>query len=263
MQGFDPSSYGEGFADVYDDWYGDVSDVDATVALVAALAEGGPVLELGIGTGRLALPLMATGLEVHGIDASPAMVERLRAKPSGDTIPVTLGDFADVEARVPGGFAVVLAAYNTWFNLASAEAQVRCMANVARRLRPGGALVLEAFVPGPEPDGPTGAVTPSAVDAGQVVLQVTQRDPITQTVDGSIVSITETGIRLRPWHIRYTRPDQLDDMAAAAGLTLAQRHADWRAEPFVDDSSHHVSVYRRPATDGADPGPSLGGHGAE
>ncbi len=263
MQGFDPSSYGEGFADVYDDWYGDVSDVEATVALVVALAEGGPVLELGIGTGRLALPLAETGLVVHGIDASPAMVERLRAKPGGDAIAVVLGDFADVDVEVPGGFAVVLAAYNTWFNLASAEAQRRAMANVARRLRPGGALVIEAFVPGPEPDSLTGAVTPSAIDADRVVLQVTRRDPLTQTVEGSIVSITAAGIRLRPWHIRYSRPAQLDDMAAEAGLTLARRHAGWHSEPFADDSSHHVSVYRRPATDDTGPGSSLGGHGAE
>ncbi len=264
VQGFDPSSYGEHFADVYDEWYGDVSDVGATVAFVGALASGGPVLELGIGTGRLALPLAARGLEVHGIDASPAMVERLRAKPGGGDVPVVIGDFADVAARVPGGFSVILAAYNTWFNLASVEAQRRCLANVARRLRPGGALVVEAFVPGPEPDGPTGTVTPSVIDADRVVLQVTRRDPATQTVDGSVVSITEAGIRLRPWHIRYTRPDQLDEMAAEAGLTLARRQAGWGDEDFVvDDSAHHVSVYRRPAPGDGGAGPSLGRHGAQ
>ncbi|MBW3610869.1 MAG: class I SAM-dependent methyltransferase [Actinobacteria bacterium] len=274
VQGFDPSTYGESFADVYDDWYGDISDIDATVALVAAMADGGPVLELGIGTGRLALPLAATGLEVHGIDASPAMVERLRAKPGGDAIPVALGDFADVGVSVPGGFAVVLAAYNTLFNLASAAAQRRCVENVARRLRPGGAFVVEAFVPGPEPDTPTGAVAPSVIDADRVVLQVTRRDPATQTVDGSIISITEAGIRLRPWHIRYTRPDELDDMAAGAGLTLALRHGGWHGQPFADDSSHHVSVYRRagggggggkgrPAPGGDDAGPNLGRYGGE
>ena len=263
MQGFDPSSYGEGFADVYDDWYGDVSDVEATVALVAALAGGGPVLELGIGTGRLALPLAAQGLEVHGIDASPAMVERLRAKPGSEAIAVTLGDFADVGVEVAGGFAVILAAYNTWFNLASADTQRRAMANVARRLCPGGALVVEAFVPGPEPEGPTGAVTPSVIGTDRVVLQVTRRDPATQTVEGSIVSITEAGIRLRPWHIRYSQPGELDDMAAAAGLTLAQRHAGWHGEAFVDHSSHHVSVYRRAAPGRAGAGPSLGRHGAQ
>ncbi|MDP8987176.1 MAG: class I SAM-dependent methyltransferase, partial [Actinomycetota bacterium] len=125
MHGFDASTYGERFADVYDDWYGDVSDVDATVEAVARLAGDGPVLELGIGTGRLALPLKAAGLEVHGIDASPAMLERLRAKPGGEAVPVVIGDFADVAVEVPGGFAVVLVAYNTLFNLGSAAAQRR------------------------------------------------------------------------------------------------------------------------------------------
>jgi SAM-dependent methyltransferase len=261
MKGLDPSSYGDTFADVYDDWYGAVSDVAATVDTVIGLAAGGPVLELGIGTGRLALPLAASGVEVHGVDASPAMVERLRAKPGGAAIPVMIGDFADASPEVPGGFSVVLAAYNTLFNLTSADAQRRCLAGVARRMRPGGCLVVEAFVPGPEPGGVTGAVTPSAIDADRVVLQVTRRDPSTQSIDGSVVSITEAGIRLRPWHIRYAHPEELDDMAGAAGLTLVARHGGWHGEPFGADSSHHVSVYRA-ANGGAYSRPSVGGDGA-
>lgn len=247
MEGFDASSYGESFADVYDDWYSDVSDVEGTVTTIAELAAGAPVLELGIGTGRLALPLARRGLEVHGIDASPAMVDRLRAKPGGEAVAVVVGDFADVAARVEGGFGVIFVAYNTLFNLPSAEAQRRCFANVAARLRAGGAFVVEAFVPSPEPDATTGTVTPSVVDADRVVLHVTRRHPTTQTVDGSIVSITEDGIRLRPWHIRYARPPELDSMAAAAGLTLEQRHAGWRGEPFTSASTRHVSIYRAPA----------------
>ncbi|MDP9020221.1 MAG: class I SAM-dependent methyltransferase [Actinomycetota bacterium] len=247
MHGFDASTYGERFADVYDDWYGDVSDVEATVEAVAGLAGDGPVLELGIGTGRLALPLKAAGLEVHGIDASPAMLERLRAKPGGKAVPVVIGDFADVAVEVPGGFAVVLVAYNTLFNLGSAAAQRRCFANVARRLRPGGALVVEAFVPPAASEGPDAAVTPSVVEHDRVVLQVTRRDPAAQTVDGSVVSITEHGIRLRPWHIRYASPDELDAMAGAVGLSPAERWSGWRGEPFGPGSDRHVSVYRRPA----------------
>lgn len=240
----DASSYGEAFADVYDEWYGDVSDVGATVDTVVALAGDGPVLELGIGTGRLALPLAARGLEVHGIDASPAMVERLRAKPGGSAIPVTIGDFADVEPEHPGPFSVVLATYNTLFNLTTPDAQRRCFANAARRLSPRGALVIEAFVPSPEPDGTDGQVTPSVIEATRVVLQVTRRHPATQTVEGSTISITEAGIRLRPWHIRYAPPAELDAMAAGAGLALAARSAGWRVEPFTSDSSRHVSIYR-------------------
>ena len=246
MEGFDASTYGERFADVYDEWYGDVSDVEGTVDTVAGLAGDGPVLELGIGTGRLALPLAARGLEVHGIDSSPAMVERLRAKPGGEALPVVIGDFADVPIEVPGGFALALVAYNTLFNLASAAAQRRCFANVARRLRPGGAFVVEAFVPAPADAGPDAAVIPSVVEADRVELQVTRRDPLAQTVDGSVVSITEHGIRLRPWHIRYAPPGELDDMAGVAGLWLAERWSGWRGEPYDAGSDRHVSVYRRP-----------------
>ncbi len=244
MEGLGADSYGDSFADVYDEWYGDVSDLQGTVDTVVALAAGAPVLELGIGTGRLALPLAARGLQVHGIDASPAMVARLRAKPGGDAIPVSIADFAGVEPEWPGPFGVVLAAYNTLFNLTTAEAQRRCFANAARRLRVGGALVVEAFVPSPEPEGIDGQVTPSVIEAGRVVLQVTRRHPGSQTVEGSTISITEAGIRLRPWHIRYARPEELDAMAGAAGLVLASRHAGWRGELFHDDSSTHVSIYR-------------------
>ena len=246
MEGLHPSSYGESFADVYDDWYGDVSDVDGTVETIAALAAGSPVLELGIGTGRLALPLARRGIDMHGVDASPAMLERLRAKPGGNALPVVVGDFADVPAEVPGGFGVIFVAYNTLFNLPSSEAQRRCFANAARRLRPGGALVVEAFVPSPEPDATTAAVVPTVVEASRVVLHVTRRHPSTQTVDGSIVSITDEGVRLRPWHIRYAPPGELDGMAAGAGLALERRSAGWRGEPFGPDSPRHVSVYRLP-----------------
>ena len=240
----DASSYGEAFADVYDEWYGDVSDLEGTIDTVVAVAGGGPVLELGIGTGRLALPLAARGIEVHGIDASPAMVARLRDKPGGGDIPVTIADFADVEPERTGPFSVVLAAYNTLFNLTTLDDQRRCFANVARRLAPGGAFVVEAFVPGPEPEGTDGQVTPSVIEAARVVLQVTRRHPATQTVVGSTISITEDGIRLRPWHIRYAPPAELDAMAAGAGLSLTDRSAGWRGEPFVSDSSRHISVYR-------------------
>lgn len=246
MEGFDASTYGERFADVYDDWYGDVSDVEGTVDTVARLAGDGPVLELGIGTGRLALPLAARGLEVHGIDSSPAMVDRLRAKPGGEALPVVIGDFADVAVEVPGGFALALVAYNTLFNLGTAAAQRLCFTNVARRLRPGGAFVVEAFVPAPADAGPDAAVIPSVVEADRVELQVTRRDPLAQTVDGSVVSISEHGIRLRPWHIRYAPPDELDAMAGAAGLSLAERWSDWRGGPYDAGSDRHVSVYRRP-----------------
>jgi hypothetical protein len=148
---------------------------------------------------------------------------------------------------VEGGFAVVLVAFNTLFNLADAGAQRRCMAAVARRLRPDGWLAVEAFVPGvPGPDYAVegGAVTPRSVEPDRVVLQVTMHDAVAQTVVGSIVDITETGIRLRPWRIRWATPDELDAMAEEAGLARAERWGDWDRRPFDDESPKHVTLYR-------------------
>jgi SAM-dependent methyltransferase len=224
---FDPSAYGEAIADVYDDWYGDVSDVEGTVAAVVALAEGGPVLELGVGTGRLALPLAATGIEVHGIDASPAMVERLRAKPGGAELPVVVGDFAGELPQVPGGFAVVLVAFNTFLNLVAPGAQERCLEEVAATLRPGGAFVIEAFVPGDT--DVTSGVDVRSIGSDEVVVSLSPAG----------------GVRLRPWSIRPRHPDELDQLAATAGLMLESRHAGWRGEPFTDFADRHVTVYRR------------------
>ena len=246
MEGYDASTYGQGFADVYDEWYGDVSDVDATVAVLEELAGGGPVLELGVGTGRLALPLSGRGIDVHGVDASPAMVERLRAKPGGAAIHVTEGDFADVDVDVPGGFTLAFVAFNTLFNLATAEAQQRCFSNVARRLRPGGGFVVEAFVPDPDAAPAGGGLTTRSISADRVELQATLADLDAQTISGSTIGISTSGITLRPWHIRWATPAQLDAMAAEAGLVLVDRWAGWGRVDHVPDDPRHVTVYRRP-----------------
>ena len=249
MDGYDASTYGDRFADVYDDWYGDVTDATACATKVAALvtqAGGGPVLELGIGSGRLALPLVERGLEVHGVDASPAMVERLRAKPGGDRVHVTVGDMADLDLVDPPPFAVVIVAFNTFFNLATEEAQRRCLRRVASLLAPDGWFVLEAFVPEVvEGSGIDGALTPRHISADEVVLSVSQRDRAAQTITGQHVHVTEAGIRLRPWHLRYASPAQLDDLAADAGLRLTWRFAGWEDEPFTDESGVQVSAYQR------------------
>ena len=251
MEGYDASTYGERFADVYDDWYGDVSDVvGCTERVVSLWREGGsgPVLELGVGSGRLALPLVEQGVEVHGIDASPSMVERLRSKPRGDEVRVTLGDMAELQLDAPpaDGFSVVFVAFNTFFNLATEASQQRCLERVAELLAPAGRFVLEGFVPdGAEGDGIDGALTPKRITADEVVLSVSQRDRAAQTVTGQHVHITESGIRLRPWHLRYATPEQLDEMAIAAGLELVSRDAGWCDERYTDHSGSHVSTYRR------------------
>ena len=247
MEGYEASTYGDRFAEVYDDWYGEVTDAAACAARIAGLvaaAGGGAVLELGVGSGRLALPLVERGLEVHGIDASEAMVARLRAKPGGEQVRVTVGDMAELALVDPPPFAVVLVAFNTFFNLPTEDAQRRCLRRVAALLAPGGSFLLEAFVPDvPGGTGVDGALTPRHISADEVVLSVSQRDRAAQTITGQHVHITEAGIRLRPWHLRYATPDQLDALAAAAGLELAWREAGWAGEPYTDASDVHVSAY--------------------
>jgi SAM-dependent methyltransferase len=245
MPGFGPSSYGEAFADVYDDWYQGISDVDATVERLVALAGGGRVLELGVGTGRLALPLAARGVEVWGLDASPSMLARLRVKDGERAIRVVLADMAAPPLAPGPRFAVVFCAYNTFFNLASPEAQAAGLAATAGLLAGGGRLAIEAFVPAEGPEVPGGPVSVRSIEADRVVLSVAQRDTATQVVTGQFVDLSEAGVRLRPYRIRYLTPEQLDDAAASAGLGRVERWADWTGAPFTDDSPHHVSLYER------------------
>ena len=241
MEHFGPETYGERVADVYDEWYKPV-DSAAEVALLTELADGGRALELGIGTGRVALPLAGNGVVVHGIDASPAMIEQLRAKPGGDAIPVTIGDMADVP--VDGEFALVFVVFNTFFQLYSQESQVRCVANVARHLQPGGRFLIHAFV-----------ADTSRVEAGQDVsvkeasldrvrLDATVFDAQEQRVDTTQVRITEAGIRLVHAKLRFANPPELDLMAQLAGLRLEARWATFDKRPFTGASGSQVSVYR-------------------
>lgn len=244
MKGYGPHSYGDGFADVYDDWYPDVTDVQGTVACIATLAPGGHVLELGIGTGRIAMPLLDAGLRVSGVDASGAMLRHLTAKPRASEIDVVEGDMA---LRLPAGpFDIALATYNTFFNLTEPGAQERCLELVYDAIRPGGRLVLETFVVDDDPDGATAGVTPRTIEADRVVLSVSTRDPVEQIVDGQMVELSPAGIRMRPWSIRYRTPAQLDALAAAAGFELEIRWSDWHGATFDPEGPHQVVVYRRP-----------------
>ena len=247
MQGYDASSYGDAFADVYDDWYEGISDVDLTVVELLDLAGSGPVLELGVGTGRLAVPLaeagLAIGVTVVGIDASEAMLARLAWRDPGGLVTVIHGD---MRGDLPDGpFGLVFAAYNTLFNLTDEGAQARCFADVAERLRPGGRFVIEAFVPDdPPPRGDS--VTVKSISADRVVLSISVDDPDHQSAAGQFVELSETGgVRLRPWSIRYSTPAQLDEYARAAGLALEQRWGSFGRTRFDEDSTRHVSLYHR------------------
>ena len=251
MEGYGPGTYGDRLADVYDGWYSDVTDAAATVERVAALAGDppGPVLELGAGSGRLALPLAGRGLEVWALDASAAMIERLRAKPGGAAVHAVVGDMAalDLGAGAPDAFAVVLCAYNTLFNLTDSDAQRRCLARVADVLAPEGRLVVEAFVPPPggEEEAAVSAVEPRHIGLDEVVLTVSRIDPGTRTVTGQHVQIREDGIRLRPFVLHYAGPEEIDALAAEAGLVVVERHAGWRGQPYSLSSDVHVSSYAR------------------
>ncbi|HEV8650676.1 MAG TPA: methyltransferase domain-containing protein [Actinomycetes bacterium] len=243
MDAYGPGTYGDQVADVYDEWHGDLPDTQACVERLAKLAGPGPALELAIGTGRVALPLAAAGVEVHGIDASERMVERLRAKPGGRDIPVTMGDFAEV--AVEGSYRLVFLVYNTLFMLLSQDAQVACFANVAARLAPGGVFVVEAFVPDLGRFRRGQAVSVGQLGTEKVRLDLAVHDPVAQRIDSQIVLVWPEGMRLQPTFLRYAWPAELDLMARLAGLRLRDRWAGWRREPFTASAEKHVSVYER------------------
>ena len=245
MREFAADTYGESFADVYDRWYPDVSDTAGTVAKLLALADDRVVIELGVGTGRLALPLAEAGCSVRGVDSSASMLEELAAKPGAETIEVVKGDMASVDLGKPGEASLVFVAFNTFFNLPSAEAQAQCFASVARVLAAGGRFVVETFVPPDPADLPSRGLSTHSVEADRVVLTATQTDADAQIIRGQHVDITDDGIRLRPWLLRFASLAELDAMAEAAGFLLESRDADWQGTPFGVESDNHVSVYRR------------------
>jgi SAM-dependent methyltransferase len=248
VRGYDHRSYGDGFADVYDEWYADVTDVGATVTRVVELAGGGGrVLELGVGTGRLAVPMADAGLAVVGIDSSEAMLAKLSQRDPARRVDAVCGD---ITGDLPvGPFDVVLVAYNTIFNLLGEHDQPRLFQHVAERLAPGGAFVVEAFVPASEgADGstPSSEVTVRSMAVDHVVLSVSVNHPDEQLAEGQFVQFSQDGgVRLRPWSIRWATPKQLDAMASAAGLRLDARFGEMSGTAFTNDSAQHVSIYRR------------------
>ncbi len=243
MQGYRSDTYGESFADVYDDWYGEVSDAPATVAKILSMASGGAMLELGVGTGRLAIPLAEAGAEVVGVDASIPMIERLEAKPGGRLVKTIVADMAELPLR-SDQFSVAFAAFNTFFNLPTEAEQLRCLERLADTIQPGGALVIEGFVP-PEEGLADSGVSVRDVTLDAAVLSVSRHDPIDQTIMGQHIEINSSGVRMRPWMIHYLTPRQLDSLAVSAGFVLEDRWGGWVDEPFEPTGERHVSVYRR------------------
>jgi SAM-dependent methyltransferase len=244
MDDFAASTYGDRIADVYDDIYAEVpfsGDVSTTVAFLRDLAGDGPMLELGIGTGRVALPLREAGVDVAGIDASRAMVAKLAAKPGGDGIAVTIGDFAEFD--LGRRFRAVYVVFNTFFGLLTQDAQVSCFGAVARHLLPDGVFVIEAFVPDLARFDRGQRV--SAIDVGidGVRLEVTKHDAIEQRTTSQHLFLDESGVRLFPVAIRWASIAELDLMARLAGMRVRERWADWDRSALSASSPKHVSVY--------------------
>ncbi|WP_330458444.1 class I SAM-dependent methyltransferase [Streptomyces sp. NBC_00820] len=218
--------------------------VGPAVDLLAELAGGGRALELGVGTGRIALPLARRGIEVHGIDMSRAMVERLRAKPGGDAVGVTIGDFATT--RVDGSFSVAYLVFNTIMNLTSQDTQVECFRNAADHLEPGGCFVVEVVVPDLRRLPPGQDAVPFRVEDGRLGFDL--YDVATQAMSSHHVRVPEDG---RATYLtvpfRYVWPAELDLMARLAGLRPRERWDGWSREPFTSESRQHVSVWEKPA----------------
>jgi SAM-dependent methyltransferase len=241
-----PENYfGEDVAGRYDDPDDRMFDPAAIAQVVDVLAElagEGAALELGIGTGRIALPLSGRGVRVHGIDLSEAMVARLRAKPGGESIGVTIGDFA--ATRVDGEFTVAYLVYNTINNLTTQDAQVACFRNAAAHLAPGGHFVVEVGVPDLRRLPPGQTAVPFTVEPGrlgfdeyEVVGQGMVSHHYWRTEGGSFDSISVP--------FRYVWPSELDLMARLAGMSLRERWSDWTRSPFTAESTGHVSIWQR------------------
>jgi SAM-dependent methyltransferase len=212
-----------------------------TVDLLAELAGSGPVLELGIGTGRVALPLAARGLKVAGIDASERMVEKLREKPGGNDVTVVIGDYSS--ASVEGAFSLAYLVWNGLWNLRTQEMQVACFQNVARHLEQGGRFVIELIVPDLLNISPGHNINPTRADTNGMSFDV--YDVVTQRLTSNHFWITKEGLRSFPSDGRYAWPAEIDLMAQLAGMKLRDRWGGWKREPFTEASRSHVSVYEK------------------
>jgi SAM-dependent methyltransferase len=240
--------FGERVAKRYDESLADMFDpavVDPAVDFLADLAGHGAALELGVGTGRIALPLAQRGVRVHGIELSAAMVARLRAKPGAgaDDIAVTIGDFATT--TVEGTFSIAYLVFNTIMNLTTQDEQVACFQNVAAHLEPGGCFVIEVGVPALQrlPHGETF----HPVHLSETHLGIDEYDVAKQGLVSHHYRAVDGTFEKRSIPFRYVWPSELDLMARLAGMTLRERWSGWKREPFTSDSTKHVSVWEKPA----------------
>lgn len=245
LTAYDTAAYGDAVAEIYDQLHTDrLGNADEIVDFLSELAGRGRVLELGIGTGRIALPLAARGAEVWGIDSSERIVEQMRAKPDAAGVSVVIGDFADVD--VPGDFELIFVAFNTFFLLYEQSEQVRCLENVAQHLKPGGRFLVEAMLPDESLYDRGQRIHVHDVREGQVWLEAARYERRTQQLSSQNVILSKGGVAFFPARLRFVSPAELDLMARLAGLSFEDRYGGWRREPFGNQSFTHISIYRRP-----------------
>jgi len=241
---YSDNPYGDNFADIYDEWYRDLDNIDAVVSLVLSLAENGSVYELGIGTGRLALPIAlageGSGVRVSGIDSSQAMLNQLATKPRAELIDAQLGHM--VRDMASGPFSVVLLAYNTLFNLLSAQEQQQCLIRCAESLAPGAHVIVDCFVPSPDMPEHSGPTPHRSSSRGYITSEV-HVDKSQQLIDGVFIEVVDEQAVRREWKVRYASTQEIDAMAVHAGLQLEQRWETYSKDPFNEHSRRHISVY--------------------
>jgi SAM-dependent methyltransferase len=242
MQGYDAGTYGKVYADVYDDWYHSLTDTDSCVDGLADLAGAGPVLDLGAGTGRIAIPLAARGLRVTAVEISPEMIGKLKEKPGSDKVDVQVGDMTDFDG---GGeeYSLIFIAANTLMSVADLDAQVATIGNAARQLAPGGRFVVEGLLVDPSMFD---RVRSTVVETGEAGVIVSKHDRIRQVVERQLVLFTPEGNQLYPTVTRYFTLAELDLMGRLAGLEVEATWADWRRTPHSQPTGWYVRVFRTP-----------------
>jgi len=243
VKDFDPrASFGHDVSKRYDAEESR-GDEDETVAFLARLADERPALEFAVGTGRIALPLMRAGVRVDGIELSPDMVDRMREKPGGDRVEVTMGDMS--EATTGRTYGLVYLIYNTIGNVLTQDGQVRCFENAARHLADDGVFVLECRIPAAPAWPGHQRIEVNGMEVDQVVLDVGRYDPLTQILDKNEVRLGGDGVEVGAIRLRLAHPPEFDLMARIAGLRLRERWGGWNGEPFTASSWRHISVYER------------------
>lgn len=245
------SRYGDAWSDVYDDWFGDLSDTSLAVSVLAELAAGGTALEAGAGTGRLAVPLAATGITVIAVESSSRMAQRLQAKAHGLPVRLVVGDVLDVDWSAhlpPTGLALAYLSCNTLYQLPDQQTQLRCLARLAADLATGGLLVVEASVPNLTLLSTGRATSMRVLPDGRIAVTAVHADPAQQRISTDTVVFAGPQQHVLPVRERYIWPAELDLMARLAGLQLHRRWSGWERGPFTTTSTGHVTVYRKPAS---------------